>query len=226
MTQGLEEPASNNEPLAGGVARNLLSKQIADILRSDIVHGRLRAGVRLTQDDLCKRFGTSRIPVRDALVQLTQDGLLIEVSGQREVALLGREDLADSLELVALLHGWAARRVTEVASDEELDGLVELYERALAAPDDFETSQLLWKLITTINKLAGSPRLLAMFEFLQRTAPRAFPIVMPSTSDATKEIGTLIRSIRARDTDNVESIARSHARSSSLNLLRFLDNPE
>lgn len=51
-------------------------------LRRDIVALRLRPGERLSENDLAARFGTSRAPVREALIRLVEDGL-IEVRPQR-----------------------------------------------------------------------------------------------------------------------------------------------
>lgn len=45
-------------------------------LRGEIVGGRLRPGDRLVEADLAKRLGTSRAPVREALRQLEQEGLV------------------------------------------------------------------------------------------------------------------------------------------------------
>jgi DNA-binding GntR family transcriptional regulator len=51
-------------------------------LRQDIVTLRLRPGARLSENELAQRFGTSRAPVREALIRLVEDGL-IEVRPQR-----------------------------------------------------------------------------------------------------------------------------------------------
>jgi len=51
-------------------------------LRQDIVTLRLRPGERLSENELALRFGTSRAPVREALIRLGEEGL-IEVLPQR-----------------------------------------------------------------------------------------------------------------------------------------------
>jgi DNA-binding GntR family transcriptional regulator len=53
-----------------------LREQIADRLRADIMCGRLKEGETLTELKLVERFGVSRTPVREALLQLSQEGLL------------------------------------------------------------------------------------------------------------------------------------------------------
>ena len=51
-------------------------------LRRDIVLLGLRPGTRLSENELAERFGTSRTPVREALIRLEEEGL-IEVRPQR-----------------------------------------------------------------------------------------------------------------------------------------------
>jgi GntR family transcriptional regulator, rspAB operon transcriptional repressor len=51
-------------------------------LRQEIIRLQLRPGERLSENDLAARFGTSRAPVREALIRLVEDGL-IEVRPQR-----------------------------------------------------------------------------------------------------------------------------------------------
>lgn len=54
-----------------------LREQIVTQLRDDILAGRLDAGARLSETKLAERFGVSRGPIREALVQLTNEGMLI-----------------------------------------------------------------------------------------------------------------------------------------------------
>lgn len=52
-------------------------EQIADVLRSDIISGELEPNTKLNEQQLAERFGTSRGPIRDVLIKLTKEGLLV-----------------------------------------------------------------------------------------------------------------------------------------------------
>jgi DNA-binding GntR family transcriptional regulator len=51
------------------------SQRVADYLRAAILNGEIGPGERIRQEDVAERFGTSRLPVREALRMLEADGL-------------------------------------------------------------------------------------------------------------------------------------------------------
>lgn len=55
-------------------------EQIAEQIRSDIISGALQPGSKLNEQALAQRFGVSRGPIRDVLLQLTQEGLVVSKS--------------------------------------------------------------------------------------------------------------------------------------------------
>jgi DNA-binding GntR family transcriptional regulator len=63
--------------LATGRVLRSVREQITALLREDILCGRIPTGERLSEIKLAERFGVSRGPIREALAQLTHEGLLI-----------------------------------------------------------------------------------------------------------------------------------------------------
>jgi DNA-binding GntR family transcriptional regulator len=55
----------------------LLSARIADEIRNAVLSGEMRPGMRIRQELLAAKYGASRIPVREALKQLENEGLVV-----------------------------------------------------------------------------------------------------------------------------------------------------
>ena len=54
-----------------------IREQVVDRLRDDVINQVFKPGESLREHSLSKRYGVSRSPIRDALLQLTQEGLLV-----------------------------------------------------------------------------------------------------------------------------------------------------
>lgn len=85
-------------------------QQVRDQLEDDIVNGRMQPGEQVQIDRLMARFGVSRTPVREALQQLENSGL-VEVLPKRGtfVAQVGTDELVQMFEVMAELEAMCAR---------------------------------------------------------------------------------------------------------------------
>ena len=61
---------------SSAVTRNTLRQQIADALRDEVLAGRLQPGQEFTVKQIAEQYGVSATPVREALVDLSAQGLL------------------------------------------------------------------------------------------------------------------------------------------------------
>ena len=59
----------------GLMKRSLAEQSYLELVRK-IMEGRLDGGARLTEEGLCREFGISRTPVREALRRLAEEGLI------------------------------------------------------------------------------------------------------------------------------------------------------
>jgi GntR family transcriptional regulator, rspAB operon transcriptional repressor len=59
------------------IVHRTIREQVAAHLRHAVLAGELGEGEALREQPLAQRFGVSRGPIRDALLQLTQEGLLV-----------------------------------------------------------------------------------------------------------------------------------------------------
>lgn len=79
MAEGMD---SFPNPKLGGQDDTQSVRGIYAVLRREIVSLQFKPGAKLSENELAARFGTSRAPVREALIRLGEDGL-IDVRPQR-----------------------------------------------------------------------------------------------------------------------------------------------
>src|SRR5688572_13601110 len=60
----------------------LLREKVYDELRADMIACRLAPGTEIRESELALRFGVSKSPVRDALMRLEREGLVITLPRQ------------------------------------------------------------------------------------------------------------------------------------------------
>src|SRR5262245_50738364 len=96
-----------------------VTDQIASILEGEILRGQYHRGEHLQQQEICRRFGVSRTPAREALRKLQALGLvkLIPNRGAR-VLQPTLEDLRQTYDVRAELEGFAAALAAEHRTDE------------------------------------------------------------------------------------------------------------
>jgi DNA-binding GntR family transcriptional regulator len=87
-----------------------LSDEVFDALVRDILAGVLRPGARLDEPTICKRFGVSRTPIREALRRLGGAGL-VEIAPRKgvTVARIDVQQLNGMFEALAEFEGLCSR---------------------------------------------------------------------------------------------------------------------
>jgi DNA-binding GntR family transcriptional regulator len=163
--------------------RNPLGNQIADTLRREILLGVLPPGTQVSQQQLCERFGTSRMPVRDALRALVHEGLMtLDNARHIVVAPLSKQDLLDAFTIEAVLTGMAAERASQRASTADLESLDRLHNAMLAAAEQNRQRamvELNWSFHRTINHTSGSRKLIVALRKVSVDLPRDFLEQLP-----------------------------------------------
>lgn len=143
---------------------------IVENLRNDILTGRLQAGEPLLLDELARRFGTSVIPIREALRVLEAERLVVlRPHRTARVAELSLAELKDLYRVRLLLDVEAARLAHGKLAKEELDelrGLIDEMERHALSGDDLASFAVHTQIHFRIYAAAGSAVLLGILEGL------------------------------------------------------------
>lgn len=138
-----------------------MAAQVYQEIIATIVAGKLQPGQRLRERELSEQYGVSRIPVREAIHRLEQDGFV--VTAPRRGAVVRRltlKDVDELFDLRVLLESFAAARAAErVAQGLDGSALTETLARArkaLEEGDDATTSELNSAFHDQIVALAGN----------------------------------------------------------------------
>lgn len=103
------------------IERRNLGSDVYRILRDRILSQELKAGEKLSDLRLSSELGVSRTPIREALHQLAQDGVVIaEPNRGFFVATFTRRDLEEIFELRRVLELYAIERLGNIPHTEEL----------------------------------------------------------------------------------------------------------
>lgn len=103
-------------------------------LEDDIFAGRLAPGASLDEEALARRFSVSRTPVREAMLQLIQSGLVEK--RPRQGAIVAQIDLSDMIrlfEVMSELEGICAKFAARRMTPQERTDLRKLHEASEAA---------------------------------------------------------------------------------------------
>jgi len=138
------------------VERSLLKDQVADLLHDRILTGDLQQGTKVVERELAELLGVSRVPVRDALMQLEAEGLVVSRPSGRYVIELTKRDVRELYQIRVVLEKLAVSLVIEKNSPEDCEVLVERLEdmrRAVVQQDtpayvrcDVEIHRQIWDL--------------------------------------------------------------------------------
>lgn len=205
-----EQPAQITERTSGVIVR---------LIRDAIVQGRLQPGEPLYEVELAKELGMSRTPVREALIQLRQDGL---VAGGRNRTVVVRSydagDLRDIYGIRAALEGFAAQRAAirggaKLAA--KLDKSNERFHEIAQGGDD-AADQLVQENLTfhgLIAEGAGIPRLGEMIDQVM-AIPRRYRAYAAYTVDARETVErdhrAITEAIRQSDEDAASNLLQKH----------------
>jgi DNA-binding GntR family transcriptional regulator len=183
--------------------------QAAGELRDRILTGRLQPGDRLDLDRLSAEFGVSRTPLREALLELSYEGL-VEITPRSGMAVVGitPQDAVDNFAILAALAGKAAELATARVTPAELAELEELAD-AIEGSDDVVAANR--RFHRALNLAARSPRLFTHLRQAVRVVPGNYFELFPEAELRSKqEHAALLGAMRRGDAAEARALAEAH----------------
>ncbi len=184
-------------------------------LRRDILAGRYPPGTRIVFDQVASRFGISKVPVREAVVQLVGEGwLVMRPHVGAIVPELNPEEILETSVIRAVVEGAAVRTSVDHLSGEtlaRLRGLQKLMDAAATANDP-EYPQLNREFHGHMYQACPYPQLRSMVTSLldrgrRWRIVRFLPTYLPQSQS---EHLAILEALERRDGESAERLVRQH----------------
>jgi DNA-binding GntR family transcriptional regulator len=203
---------------AAPLKRQTVTGSVASVIRERIISGGYQGGDQIRQEALAAELGVSRIPVREALLQLEGEGLvIIHAHRGAMVASLSEEDATEVFEARAVFEPFvlAAAMVQATEADvRKIAAALTSYEKAVRgkAPPD-ELSRLNWAFHISLCEPASRPRSMAILTSLHNSADRYLRLqigVSGARERALKDHRALYESYASGDIKKASALLKSH----------------
>jgi DNA-binding GntR family transcriptional regulator len=201
-----------------------LSDEVFHALVKDILSGEVEPGARLDEPSICRKFGVSRTPIREALRRLSGTGL-VEVTPRKgvTVARIDVEQLNNMFEALAEFEGLSSRlsavRMTRLEK-KRLEVLNANRQKRIADGDkDFATLNNEFHEAVYLGAHNSSIASVTR-NFRQRLAPfRALQFVPGRTEYSFHEHDEIVRAIVSSDAERAYEVMRDHVIGTGLQVI-------
>lgn len=149
--------------------KTLSADAVTESLRDLILDGTLGSGLQLRQEDLAKRFGVSRIPVREALGRLQAEGLVEHFANRGSVvASRSIDELLETLDIRIALETRALKLALPNLTSKDFKAAREIMRRYDESESPRQWTELNLEFHLALYRPCGRPRLVRMIEELVR----------------------------------------------------------
>jgi DNA-binding GntR family transcriptional regulator len=199
------------------MASNPLPEKIAYQLRRDILRGKLAPDAPIKERDVAAEQDVSRMPVREAIRILAQEGLvLLRPSRSPIVARPSFKEVADQTEVLIALEKLSAELACRHASDADIDRLAEITDRIATEFDHMDPLDMFEVDMSFHRAIADASRNQALAETHSSYLARLWRTRYLAASQrrnrerVVTEHGRIISALRDRDPRAARAAIDSH----------------
>jgi DNA-binding GntR family transcriptional regulator len=232
--QGIASRMTKSSKKAAKSIKSASWVAVYESLRREILSLALKPGELLDETRLSQRFGCSRSPVREALIRLGLENLVVTLANRS--AIVAPIDITrfpayvDALDIAQRMN---TRLAAELRTQSDIAG-IETEQRAfiaaVAAKDHLAMSATNKDFHMAIARAGRNPYLIGFYDKLLDEGRRILHLhfdYIERTRDGkllTDEHEEMIVAIRAHDVDRADKLALDHTRQLRDNFLAFLRN--
>lgn len=209
-----------------------LTSYVAEVLREKIISHEIEGGQPLRQDALAAELNVSRIPVREALMQLEVEGLVKFEAYKGAVATeVSVEEIKELFNLRVLLECDVLKSSLDVITDDQLDHaefLLEEFDKLLLPDADRKTwGSLNWQFHKSLYVPSGRTRTIEILSQLHTSSDRYLRLQIQLSADfsrAEQEHHDLLELCRKRDKRASVKCVKEHILTTRDDLIRVIES--
>jgi DNA-binding GntR family transcriptional regulator len=210
--------------------RKSLREEVYDSLRRSILHGKLKAGQRLIEEQLAHQIGISRTPVREAFHKLEKDDLVTRLpKGGFAVREFTKADVEEIFGIRCALESYAAYLATIHMTSDKISALekkLEELQKALEGGDTNKVVQLNTEFHNLLYKACKSKKLADMIntytDYFYRYRA-AFPINEDNFKYTVEDHKGMLEAMKKKNPRLVERLVRTHLEKTKELVLKAVD---
>jgi DNA-binding GntR family transcriptional regulator len=210
--------------------RKTLASSVADAIREKIITNQIKGGEALRQDALANQLNVSRIPVREALLQLEAEGLVTFVPHKGAVASsVSLEEVEELFALRVLLECdiiSVSISNSTAESFEKSESILKEFDALLKPGSDMrELGTLNWQFHQSLYEPAARTRTLAIISGLHTHCDRYLRMQIQLTEDyerAEAEHHELLSLCKSGQKTAARKLLRTHIKTTGDELIRAI----
>jgi DNA-binding GntR family transcriptional regulator len=200
-------------------------RRVHDAILADIVRGSFVPGARLKIADLCRRYGLSPMPIREALQQLQGEGIVVmEPNKGARVRSIDRNFIADIYDIRSALYAIVYRdaiQSADAAFDDRLTAIQQEFDRMMEEGDAracIAQNRILHDAIQDRCRNREVSAMMERYANLTSSLREALGFNVQRLREISDEHWAIIDAIKARDTERALAAAQRHVRLALINM--------
>ena len=205
--------------------------KVYSILSKAIFQGDLKPGQRLVESKLAKLMKVSRTPIREAIIELQQKGLVVPSppKGVKVAPLPTKEELTEFYDINSVLRGFAARKAACNIAPQETKYLQEIIlqsEQSLKEDSLKNISKLNVEFHQVIEKSSNNKELLFLLDNVYKRSRERFSEILSRKKrqkESIKEHKVILKSLIEKNGELAEKLMREHIENGKKALLQEIE---
>ncbi|MCJ7788865.1 MAG: GntR family transcriptional regulator [Candidatus Atribacteria bacterium] len=205
--------------------------RVYSILSKAIFRGDLKPGQRLVESKLAELMKVSRTPIREAIIELEQKGLVVSSppKGVKVAPLPTKEELIEFYDINSVLRGLAARKAIKDITSKNIKHLEEIInesERFLKEDSLKEIARLNLRFHDIIDESSKSKELILLLNYVYKKSRERFSEIISQKNRQRKSIEEhkeILKALKEKDEKLVEQLMIRHIENGKEALLQEIE---